>query len=70
MKKQLIAAAVAATMTSVAMADISITGAAKMNYTITDYDGSTADTNAFANEADFKVKGTHGDSTVVMKHDY
>ena len=66
MKKQLIAAAVAATMTSVAMADISITGAAKMNYTYTDFDGTTADTNAFANEADFKVKGTHGDSTVVM----
>ena len=66
MKKQLIAAAVAATMTSVAMADLSIVGSAKMNYTITDYDGSTNDTNAFVNNADVKIKGTHGDSTVVM----
>ena len=65
MKKQLIAAAVAATMTSVAMADLSITGSAKMNYTYTD-DNANTGTNAFKNEADFKVKGTHGDSTVVM----
>jgi len=34
MNKKIIAAAVAATMTSVAFADISITGAAKVNYTI------------------------------------
>jgi hypothetical protein len=36
MKKQLLIAAVAASMTSVAMADISITGGAKFNYTNTD----------------------------------
>ncbi len=65
MKKQLIAAAVAATMTSVAMADLSITGAAKMNYTYTD-DNSNVGTNAFVNNADVKIKGTHGDSTVVI----
>ena len=65
MKKQLIAAAVAATMTSVAMADLSITGAAKMNYTYTD-DNSNVGTNAFVNNGDLKIKGTHGDSTVVM----
>ena len=34
MKKQLLIAAVAATMTSAAMADISITGAAKVNYNV------------------------------------
>ena len=65
MKKQLIAAAVAATMTSVAMADLSITGAAKMNYTYTD-DNANVGTNAFVNNGDLKIKGTHGDSTVVM----
>ena len=65
MKKQLIAAAVAATMTSVAMADLSIVGSAKMNYTYTD-DNSNVGTNAFVNNGDLKIKGTHGDSTVVM----
>jgi hypothetical protein len=38
MKKQLLIAAVAATMTTVSMADISITGGAKINYTNTDYE--------------------------------
>jgi len=67
MKKQLLIAAVAATMGTAAIADISITGAAKVNYTHTDYDdASTADTNAFKNEMDLKVKGSHGDTTVVM----
>lgn len=67
MKKQLLAAAVAATMASVASADISITGAAKVNYTHADYDdASTADTNAFAQDLDIKIKGTSGDTTVVL----
>ncbi len=55
MKKQLIAAAVAATMTSVAMADISITGSTKANVT----DGNAAI------EADLKVVGKSGDTSVV-----
>jgi len=41
MKKQLLIAAVAATMTSVAFADISITGSAKVNYTNTDTEAAT-----------------------------
>jgi len=45
MKKQLLIAAVAATMTSAAFADISITGSAKLNYTNSD---STAATNTDA----------------------
>ena len=55
MKKQLIAAAVAATMTSVAMADISITGATKANVT----NGNAAI------EADLKITGKSGDTSVV-----
>ena len=67
MKKQLIAAAVAATMTSVAMADISITGAAKINYTNVDYDSASVnDSDTFKHEMDLKVKGQNGDTTVVI----
>ena len=67
MKKQLLIAAVAATMTSVAMADISIAGAAKVNYKTTDFDSATVrDTNLFTNEADIKITGKSGETTVVM----
>ena len=54
MKKQLLIAAVAATFTSVAMADISISGAAKMNST----DG------AYSHEADMTIAGKSGDTSV------
>jgi|SaaInl8_200m_RNA_FD_contig_101_41629_length_1003_multi_4_in_0_out_0_1 hypothetical protein len=67
MKKQLLIAAVAATMTSVAMADISISGAAQVNYTTTDYDAAgTADTNTISHDFDLKVTGKSGATTVVM----
>ncbi len=67
MKKQLLIAAVAATMTSVAMADISITGAAQVNYTNTDYDlAATADTNTISHDVDLKISGSAGATTVVM----
>jgi len=67
MKKQLLIAAVAATMTSVAMADISITGAAKVNYTTTDFDNAaTANSNKASHEMDLKVLGKSGDTTVVI----
>ena len=67
MKKQLLIAAVAATMTSVAMADISIAGVAKVNYKTTDFDSATVrDTNLFTNEADIKITGKSGETTVVM----
>ena len=67
MKKQLLIAAVAATMTSVAMADISIAGAAKVNYKTTDFDSaSVRDTNAFTNEMDLNITGKSGATTVVM----
>ena len=62
MKKQLLIAAVAATMTSVAFADISITGGAKVNYTNTDANSVTSST--VKNEADLLIKGTNGGTTV------
>jgi hypothetical protein len=67
MKKQIIAAAVAATVSSVALADISITGAAKVNYTNVDVEtNSTPDTNKFTQETDIKIKGKNGDTEVVV----
>ena len=55
MKKQLLIAAVAASMTSVAMADISITGSAKANV----LDGVASI------ESDLKITGKSGDTSVV-----
>jgi len=67
MKKQIVAAAVAATMSAVALADISITGAAKVNYTNVDADtNTTTTTNRFTQEMDLKVKGKKGDTEVVI----
>ena len=65
MKKQLLAAAVAATMTSVAMADISITGQMKANYKNTDNNGTSA--NAISHEADLYVTGKNGDTKFYME---
>ena len=65
MKKQIIAAAVAATMTSVAIADISITGSTKVNYTAKDFDNNTS-SNAVSTEHDLKFTGKNGDTTVVI----
>ena len=67
MKKQLLIAAVAATMTSVAMADISISGNAKYEYKNTDSSDSTVPgTNTSNHEVNLKVTGKTGDTTVVM----
>jgi hypothetical protein len=57
MKKQLLIAAVAASMTSVAMADVSISGAAKVNAKGGDY----------SHEADVTITGKSGDTTVTMQ---
>jgi hypothetical protein len=67
MKKQLLIAAVAATMTSVAMADISISGKGMVKYTNVDSGvAATADTNTTAQEMDLTVTGKSGDTTAVM----
>ena len=67
MKKQLLIAAVAATMTSAAMADISISGSAKANFAVVDFDGTKSNTNTISREMDLAVTGKTGDTTVVMK---
>ena len=54
MKKQLLIAAVAASMTSVAMADISISGAAKFN----------AKDGVYSHEADLTIAGSSADTSV------
>jgi len=65
MKKQLLIAAVAATMTSVAMADISISGAAEVNWTNTDTQNADS-VNAISHDFDLKITGKSGATTVVM----
>jgi len=66
MKKQLLIAAVAASMTSVAMADISISGSTKINYTNVDSSTETSDTNAFTTEINLGVVGSTGGTSVVV----
>jgi hypothetical protein len=67
MKKQLLIAAVAATMASVSMADISISGAGKINYTNTDKDLATEqDTDVIKMEFDLKVAGKSGDTGITL----
>jgi len=63
MKKQLIAAAVAASMSAFAMADLSITGDAKYEYDHTDTNGTK--TNDANTEMHINFKGKTGDTTVV-----
>ena len=67
MKKQLLIAAVAATMTSVAMADISITGQMKVNSKTTDQNGTN--TNAISHEANLYIAGKSGGTDFYMELD-
>ena len=64
MKKQLLIAAVAATMSATAMADLSITGNAKYEYFNTET--STTTTNTANTEANLKLRGSTGDTAIVM----
>jgi len=64
MKKQLLIAAVAASMTSVAMADVSITGNAKFEYFNTET--ATVSTNKTNTEVNLGIKGQSGDTSVVI----
>ena len=65
MKKQLLIAAVAATMGTAAIADISITGSAKVNYKNTDANGTTSD--AVTHETNMTFVGTNGATKVHME---
>jgi len=54
-------------MTTAAMADISISGAAKVNYTTVDFDSAAVmDTDTFKHEMDLKIAGKNGDTSVVI----
>jgi len=65
--KKLIAAAVATSVSAIAMADISITGSLKTNYTHTDYQSTNVDdSDKFSTEGDLRIKGKSGDTSVVM----
>ncbi len=67
MKKQLLIAAVAATMGTAAIADVSITGAGMVKFVNVDSgNAATADTNTTSQEMDLKVTGKSGDTTAVM----
>jgi hypothetical protein len=62
MKKQIIAAAVAASLSAVALADVSITGSAKVNWTSTDAGADTGATRKMTHELDYNVVGKSGDT--------
>lgn len=70
MKKQLLIAATAATMSVSALADISITGAASATWTHTDFDAAaTANTNVYAQDFDITITGTSGATTGTVSLD-
>jgi len=67
MKKQLIAMAVASTVSVAALADVAISGQLKTNFTHTDWDSASVnDSDVFKHEGDIYVKGQSGDTGVVM----
>ena len=66
MKKQLLIAAVAATMTSAAMADISISGNAKFEYQNVEATGVADNINKTNTEVNLKLRGKSGDTSVVV----
>ncbi|MDC0390437.1 hypothetical protein OAM64_02480 [Candidatus Thioglobus sp.] len=65
MKKQLLIAAVAATMTSAAMADLSISGDAKFEYQNVDTE-TTTNVNKTNTEVNLKLRGKSGDTSVIV----
>ena len=70
MKKQLLIAAVAATMGTAVMADISITGKGEYKYTNADTSGTTGSTNTGAAELNLTIDMKHGDTTAQISHEY
>jgi len=65
MKKQIIAAAVAASMSAVALADVAITGSAVVNWNSTDA-AVTGATNQIETELDLNVVGKVGDTSYTV----
>jgi hypothetical protein len=64
--KKLIAAAVATSVSAIALADVSITGSLKTNYTHKDYESTSVnDSDTFSHEGNLSIKGKSGDTSVV-----
>jgi len=63
--KKLIAAAVAASLTSVAFADVSITGSTKINYKAKEFDDNST-SNTTVTEHNLNIVGKNGDTSVVF----
>jgi len=70
MKKQLLIAAVAATMSATAMADLSITGNADFEYNNTDYATATTKSNTSDGEVNIIIDGSHGDTKVHLEQEF
>jgi hypothetical protein len=69
MKKQLLAAAIASTVSAAALADISITGNAKYEY-FSKQTGSAASTDTSNTEVNLSFKGKTGDTAVVLNMEF
>jgi len=67
--KKLIAAAVATSVSAIAVADVSITGNAKYEY-FNEQTGSSAATNKTNTEVNLGIRGKTGDTTVVMNLEF
>jgi len=67
--KKLIAAAVATSVSAIALADVSITGNAKFEY-FNDQVGTAASTNKTNTEVNLSVKGKTGDTSLVMNLEF
>jgi len=65
MKKQIIAAAVAASVSAVALADVAISGAAQVNWTETTTNASSTSTK-ITHDLDLKIVGKSGDTSVTV----
>jgi hypothetical protein len=72
MKKQLLIAAVAATMGmgTAAIADVAITGHAKYVYTNADTSGTVGSVNSAAGEVNLVVDGSHGDTKLHIEQEF
>jgi hypothetical protein len=69
MKKQLLAAAIASTVSAAALADISITGNAKYEY-FNKQTGTAASTDTSNTEVNLSFKGKTGDTAVVLNMEF
>lgn len=70
MKKQLLIAATATTMSVSALADISITGAASATWTATDFNATSRPSeNSYGHDMDITITGTSGATTVTTTLD-